>query len=268
MFPQQVPFEIVDAVLEQTCRIQRRVRDLPARVVVYLLLAGCLCAELGYSQVWHRLAAGLDGLDVAAPTASAMTQARRRLGAGPLRELFFLLRGPARRSAVAGLLVCAIDGTITSVADSAANLAVYSTQRGGRNGDSGYSMLSGSLRAGMLLLADRNFAAVFLAAQIAGAKADFLIRVRTGTSAPKLPVLRRLPDGSWLSRFGGVPVRVIDAEITIETSAGRSPDGCPAHHHPARRGPLPRWRPGGLVSRKVGDRHRHPRRPLAAHGER
>ena len=87
-------------------------------------------------------------------------------------------------------------------------------------------MLSGSLRAGMLLLADRNFAAVFLAAQIAGAKADFLIRVRTGTSAPKLPVLRRLPDGSWLSRFGGVPVRVIDAEITIETSAGRSPDGC------------------------------------------
>ena len=43
---------------------------LPARVVVYLLLAGCLCAELGYSQVWHRLAAGLDGLGVAAPTAS------------------------------------------------------------------------------------------------------------------------------------------------------------------------------------------------------
>ena len=198
----------------------------------------------GISQVWHRLAAGLDGLDVAAQTASAMTQARRRLGAGPLRELFFLLRGPARRSAVAGLLVCAIDGTITSVADSAANLAVYSTQRGGRNGDSGYSMLSGSLRAGMLLLADRNFAAVFLAAQIAGAKADFLIRVRTGTSAPKLPVLRRLPDGSWLSRFGGVPVRVIDAEITIETSAGRSRTAAgsspPCSTRPAT--PLATWR--------------------------
>ena len=58
---QQVPFEMVDAVLEQTCRVQRRVRDLPARVVVYLLLAGCLFAELGYVQVWHRLAAGLGG---------------------------------------------------------------------------------------------------------------------------------------------------------------------------------------------------------------
>jgi len=61
---QQVPFEMVDAVLEQTCRVQRRVRVLPARVAVYLLLAGCLFAELGYTQVWHRVAAGLGGLPV------------------------------------------------------------------------------------------------------------------------------------------------------------------------------------------------------------
>ncbi len=152
----------------------------------------------------------------------------------------------------------AIDGTIMSVADSAANLAVYSKQRGGRNGDSGYPMLRllalvscgtrtvidavfrpvsagettcaplllGSLRAGMILLADRNFAAGFLAAQIAAARADFLIRVRTGNGSPKLPVLHRCPDGSWLSRFGGVPVRVIDAEVTIATSACCSADRC------------------------------------------
>ena len=37
-----VPFEMVDAVLASTGRVQRRVRDLPSRVVVYLLLAGCL----------------------------------------------------------------------------------------------------------------------------------------------------------------------------------------------------------------------------------
>jgi hypothetical protein len=87
-------------------------------------------------------------------------------------------------------------------------------------------LLLGSLRAGMILLADRNFAAGFLAAQIAGTRADFLIRVRTGSTAPRLPVLHRLPDGSWLSRFGGVPVRVLDCEITVTTSAGRSADGC------------------------------------------
>ena len=256
---QQVPFEMVDAVLEQTCRVQRRVRDLPARVVVYLLLAGCLFAELGYAQVWRRLAAGLEGLDIAAPTASAMTQARRRLGPGPLRELFALLRGPDPAGARwRGLLVVAIDGTIMTVADSEANLAVYSKQRGGQNGGSSYPMLrllalvscgtrtvidavfgplsSGettyaagllaSLREGMVLLADRNFGAGFLAAQIAAAGADFLIRVRTGNNSPKLPVLRRLPDGSWMSRFGGIPVRVIDAEITITTSAGQATSGC------------------------------------------
>jgi len=256
---QQVPFEMVDAVLEQTCRVQRRARDLPARVVVYLLLGGCLFAELGYSQVWGRLTAGLGGLPVAAPTASAMTQARQRLGPGPLRELFALLRGPSPGGARwRGLLVVAVDGTIMTVADSEANLAVYSKQRGGPNGASGYPMLRllvllscgtrtvidavfspvskgettcapgllGSLHAGMILLADRNFGAGFLAAQIAGTKADFLIRVRAGYGAPGLPVLSRLPDGSWLSRFGGIPVRVIDAQITFTTSAGCSAAGC------------------------------------------
>ena len=256
---QQVPFEMAGAVLDETCRLQCRVRDLPARVVVYLLLAGCLFADLGYSRIWRRLAAGLDGLGTAAPTASAMTQARQRLGPGPLHALFDLLRGPSPADARwRGLLVCAIDGTIMSAADSAANLAVYFKQRGGRNGDSGYPqvrllalvscgtrtvidavfrpvscgettctpLLLPSLRAGMLLLADRNFAAGFLARKITETKADFLIRVRTGNGAPKLPVLRRLPDGSWLSLFGGVTVRVIDAEITVATSAGQSRDGC------------------------------------------
>jgi len=122
---QQVPFEMVDSALEETCRLQCRVRDLPARVVVYLLLAGCLFADLGYSRVWGRLTAGMEELAPAAPAASAMTQARRRLGPGPLRALFHLLRGPSPADARwRGLLVVAIDGTIMSVADSEANLAV------------------------------------------------------------------------------------------------------------------------------------------------
>ena len=43
---------MVDAVLAQTGTQQRRVRDLPSRVVVYLLLAAALFADLGYTQVW------------------------------------------------------------------------------------------------------------------------------------------------------------------------------------------------------------------------
>ena len=256
---QQVPFEMVDAVLEETCRLQRRVRALPSRVVVYLLLAGCLFADLGYVQVWHRLTAGLAGLPAASPAASAMTQARARLGPGPLRELFRLLRGPSPAGARwRGLQVVAIDGTIMTVADSAANLAVYAKHKGGRTGGSSYPQLrllalvacgtrtvidavfgpcsSGettyaaglarSLHAGMLLLADRNFGSGPLARLIAAAEADFLIRVKTGANGPKLPVMRRLADGSWLSLFGGVQVRVIDASWTVTTSAGRAASDC------------------------------------------
>jgi Insertion element 4 transposase N-terminal/Transposase DDE domain len=258
---QLVPFEMVDEALAQTGTVQSRVRDLPSRVVVYLLLAACLFPEAGYPGVWRKLTAGLAGLPVAAPTPGALAQARRRVGAAPLRWLFDLLRGPAAVSRGAGvwwhgLLVCAIDGTIMTVPDSAANLARF-TKGGGHHGGTGYPQarllalvacgtrtlidavfgpatsgettyaadLLRSLRAGMLMLADRNFAAGKLIAAISAAKADVLARVKTGCGAPKLPVLRRHGDGSYLSRFGGVPVRVVDAQITISTSAGRR-TGC------------------------------------------
>src|ERR1700745_2678817 len=112
---------MVDQARAATGTTQARIRVLPARVVVYLLLAGCLFAELGYGQVWHRLVAGLDGLAGAHPSAGALTQARRRRGAARLRALFDLLRGPAAVPGAAagvrwrGLLVCAIDGTIMTV---------------------------------------------------------------------------------------------------------------------------------------------------------
>ncbi len=142
---QQVPFEIIDTVLAETLCTQRRVRDLPSRVVVYLLLAGCLYAELGYRQVWQRLVTGLEGLPVADPSEAALTKARAWVGPLPLRALFDLLRGPAASMAGPvrwrGMVVCAIDGTMLFAADSAANLARFSKQRGGRTGGSGYPML-------------------------------------------------------------------------------------------------------------------------------
>src|SRR3954447_22310616 len=105
-----VPFEMVDAVLAQTRARQRRVRDLPSRVVVYLLLAAGLFADLGYGQVWTRMIAGLGGLSVAVPTAGALAQARRRVGVAPLRALFDLLRGPAAGVSVAGRALAGAGG--------------------------------------------------------------------------------------------------------------------------------------------------------------
>jgi len=44
-------------------------------VVVYLLLAGCLFADLGYLQVWRRLVVGLDGLPAILITYQALRTA-------------------------------------------------------------------------------------------------------------------------------------------------------------------------------------------------
>jgi transposase IS4-like protein len=73
---QIVPFEMVDQALAATGATQARIRVLPSRVMVYLLLAGGLFAELGYRQVWHQLAAGLGRLPVADPSGNALWQAR------------------------------------------------------------------------------------------------------------------------------------------------------------------------------------------------
>ncbi len=78
---------------------------LPARVVVYLLLAGCLFAGLGYRQVWHKLTAGLGELPVASPGDNALWQAHARLGAAPLRWL--CTRGRPTRQATPVLSISA-----------------------------------------------------------------------------------------------------------------------------------------------------------------
>ncbi|GAA0569173.1 IS4 family transposase [Paractinoplanes ferrugineus] len=248
-----IPFDMVDEVLAETRRVQQRERLLPARVVVYLILAGCLFAELGYSQVWQQLTAGLSGLALTEPSSSALRQGRRRLGPAPLRALFDLLRGPAATAATGavrwrGLLLTAIDGTILTVADAPAVVARYPKQ-GGNHGGLGYPnlrlsvlltcgtrsvidavfdpikvgeldqarRLADNLKAGMLLLADRNYAAADLLATLAATKADLLIRCKNGR---RLPVITRYRDGSWLSTIGTLRVRVIDARIAVKTTTG------------------------------------------------
>ena len=251
---QHLPFEMIDEALIATRSTQHRLRDLPSRVVVYLLLAACLFPEVGYSGVWRKLTAALDGLPTATPTDSGLATARQRVGVAPLRWLFDLLRGPAatpgqRRTRWRGLLVCAIDGTTLTVPDNPRMLTRFTKQRG-NHGGTGYPQirlvallacgtrtlidavfgpttagettytprLLRSLHTGMILLGDRNFGAQDLLAQIAATGADLLVRLKNGR---KIPVLARYRDGSYLSILGRLRVRVIECEITIVTTAGR-----------------------------------------------
>ncbi|MEU0741285.1 transposase [Streptomyces sp. NPDC006134] len=79
-----------------------------------------------------------------------------------------------------------------------------------------------SLHEDMIVLLDRDFTAQALVTSLARTGAQVLGRVK---NSHRLPVLRRLPDGSFLSICGTVPVRVIDCETTVATGAGRNTVG-------------------------------------------
>ncbi|WP_239310442.1 MULTISPECIES: hypothetical protein [unclassified Frankia] len=64
-------------------------------------------------------------------------------------------------------------------------------------------------------VADRGSAGTSTIKAIAVTGADLLIRV---TGNRRLPVLRTLPDGSWISRIGPVEFRVIRWEVTVTTT--------------------------------------------------
>src|ERR1041385_3820469 len=94
-----VPATLVDAVLADPGRQSRRYRQLPARLVVYYVMALALYAQASYGEVLRCLLEGvrwlrLGGVDLAVATKSAITRARTRLGAAPMRALFERLARP------------------------------------------------------------------------------------------------------------------------------------------------------------------------------
>jgi hypothetical protein len=127
--------DLVDEVLAETGRVEQRRRLLPARVVVYYVLALCLFFGGAYEEVMRKLVGGLmllRGWDTAwqVPTASALCQARPRLGEEPLRALFERVAQPILPAAGgrgwhASLRVMALDGVIIDVPDTAENVAEF-----------------------------------------------------------------------------------------------------------------------------------------------
>jgi hypothetical protein len=140
---QIVDTALVDAVVEETATVQRRVRLLPTRVVVYFVLGLALFEDCGYRLVWDKLTAslqvpsgGLGGLGgLVRPSVSALCRARRRVGAAPLRALFEVVAGALAWPSVSqafwcGLRTVAFDGTLLRVPDAAAVKTRY-RKRGG-----------------------------------------------------------------------------------------------------------------------------------------
>src|ERR1700730_8173993 len=76
--------ELVDEVLAECGRRDQRPGALPARFMVYYVLALALFQQDSYDDVAENLVGALEGMDEAVPNRSSFTRARQRLGEGPL----------------------------------------------------------------------------------------------------------------------------------------------------------------------------------------
>lgn len=129
------PPELVDRVVAESGRTEQRQRVLPARVVVYYVLALALYSSSSYEEVMRMLVDGLSWQSGwrrpwSVPTKAALFQARRRLGSEPLRTLFERVAMPLAEPATAGAFyrdhrLVSIDGTCLDVADTPANEAAF-----------------------------------------------------------------------------------------------------------------------------------------------
>ena len=229
--------DLIDEVLADTGRTERRRRLLPARVVVYFVLAMTLFFDDAYEEVMRKLVDGLRFLrswneNWEVPTASALCQARARLGAAPLAELYARVARPLAGAGtpgawLAGLRVMAIDGVQLDVPDTTDNddefgrgtslgleapypkvkvlglgecgtHAVIAAHLGGvlvDERDLARPLLT-SFTADMLVLADRGFYSREFWGEAAKTGAQLLWRVQ---SSLKLHVVTELADGSYLS---------------------------------------------------------------------
>ncbi len=129
------PPELVDAVVREAGRGERRQRLLPARVVVYYVLAMALFSDASYEEVMRQLVEGLSWASGwqrvwEVPSKAAIFKARQRLGPEPLELLFGSVASPLAGKRTHGafyreLRLMSLDGTCLDVADTTENEAAF-----------------------------------------------------------------------------------------------------------------------------------------------
>src|SRR5918999_1334968 len=142
--------DLVDEIVAESGRREKRSRLLPAHLVVYYVLALALFFGEGYDEVMRKLVGGLRFLhnwsrEWKVPSTSAISQARARLGEAPLKALFERVAVPMARPGTRGAWfrgwrVMAIDGVILDMPDTPSNNAEYTHTSGGR-GDSAFPVV-------------------------------------------------------------------------------------------------------------------------------
>lgn len=254
------PMALVNEVLDEHGCNSERVRRFPAAAGVYYCMALSLYPEAAYEDVFAVVADGLAWIrgDAATFTVakSSISQLRSKIGQAPLKSLVqracVPLANPQQHpdGFYAGLRLVAIDGSNLDVSDEASNVEAFGYP-GSRTGHAGYPQaqcailvecathaiiaahlgayrasewaicqpLLSALAPGMLCLADRGFNGYAYWKAAADTGAQLLWRCANNR---QLPVLKALPDGSYLSsiqlaksgqRTSSMTVRVIEYQL-------------------------------------------------------
>lgn len=231
------PIQAVRSCLAECGKASKRVRDLPAELVVYYVIGLSLFPGVAYQGVLRWLLGGLQWLGnrrFRVAGAEALSKARQRLGERPLRLLHETLALPMRDRSLAGsyfkdLLLVAVDGSTLALQDTAENAAGFG-RSSNQNGDGAWPLarfvalaecgthliigakigayrdseiilakdLAGGLGRGMLCMADRLFPGYGLWREYAATGAHLLWRAKHSL---RLHKTRDLADGSWLAEW-------------------------------------------------------------------
>lgn len=232
-----IPPSTLKAVVSDLGAREKRCRKLPAELTMLLIVAMNMLCHYSLHQVLIKLLRGLRLIwpdpDFVAATKGAICQARYRIGARPIVELFHRVCKPMATRAthgafLFGLRLMAIDGTTEDVPDTAENAKVFGRHTAGERGDGAFPQVKAvylaecgthiitdagfwpcrtsertvgrrllrSVTEGMLLMWDTGFHSFAMASMTRDQKAHFLCRL---PSFAVLKPITYLSDGSYLA---------------------------------------------------------------------
>lgn len=231
------PLTTVKRMVSECGKSEKRVRDLPAALMVYYVIALSLFPGVAYQSVLRWLLGGLQWLgnhELRVASRQSLSDARQRLGSSPLERLHQEVAKPMAEKSLPGsyfkdLLLVAMDGSTLALQDTPANSEEFG-RSSNQNGESAWPLarfvglvecgthlifgaklggyrdgetslakaLVPSLREGMLCLADRLFPSYGLWEACSTRGAHLLWRAKISV---KLVKIKDLDDGSYLAEW-------------------------------------------------------------------
>jgi hypothetical protein len=167
VFEEIIPASLISEVLSDTHAWEQRERSLNMHVTISLIITMGLLPNESIPHVLQTMAQGLRYIwpdpEIRLPGGSALSQRRRQLGVGPLRELFQRVCQPRATPEMAfafafGLRLMAIDSTLEDVPDTFANDLAFG-RPSSQHGPGAYPQVRGTYlqECGTHLIVDAAF---------------------------------------------------------------------------------------------------------------